>query len=225
MDNTETSEIEGVIKFQLDYTRKPPVASATYQQLNAWRGILLKLGLIGQDHRRYAGYGFGNISHKLNRDNPASDEKTYDPFIITGTQTGHLENLTDEHYAIVIDSSLDNNWVLSEGPIKPSSEALTHAAVYTADPSIRWVIHVHSPEIWRQTHHLSIPLVEPEIEYGTPEMASAVKRLLEHPTTREKSIFSMLGHDDGIVCFGSTAEETGLTVVRNLALALAFKKN
>ncbi len=222
MDNPTPPETEGVIKFQLDYTLKPPFVIAAYSELNAWRKIMFKLDLIGQDPHRYSGYGFGNMSHKLNLNKPTGDEIKYQPFVITGTQTGHLENLTDDHYALVLKTSLDDNWILSEGPIKPSSEALTHAAVYAADETINWVIHVHSPEIWRQTHHLSIPFIESGIKYGTQEMAAAVKHLLKHPTT---PIFSMLGHEDGIVCFGSTADEAGLTIVKNLAQAIVLKES
>lgn len=56
---------EGVIRFGLEFTAAAPVSIPCLGELNAWRRILWQLGLIGQDPGRYGGYGFGNISRRI----------------------------------------------------------------------------------------------------------------------------------------------------------------
>ena len=55
---------EGVIKFDLDYREGPPVSADYLTELNAWRTIFCRLGLLGQDPARYGGLGFGNLSRR-----------------------------------------------------------------------------------------------------------------------------------------------------------------
>jgi len=43
--------------------------------------------------------------------------------------------------------------------MKPSSEALTHAAVYAASQTVKSVVHVHSPIIWRHYQALALPAI------------------------------------------------------------------
>ena len=89
------------------------------------------------------------------------------------------------------------------GPIRPSSEALTHAAIYDAFESIRYVFHVHSPDIWRQSQWLSLPSTSADIAYGTVDMALALKKLAG--ASGPEGIMTMLGHEDG-VCPGVRAQ-------------------
>jgi ribulose-5-phosphate 4-epimerase/fuculose-1-phosphate aldolase len=206
------NEKEGVIKYQLDFTPGPPVAAGKIQDINAWRRIFFLLGIIGQDPSRYGGYGFGNVSRRLQPDGNA--------FLISGTQTAHLTDLGPEHYAIVTACDPLHNHITAEGPVKPSSEALTHGAIYRADQSIAYVFHVHSPDIWQQASHLAIPATARNVSYGTPEMAGEIERQLADATTRQKQIIVMGGHEDGVIAFGASAEKTGQTLVRYFSLAL-----
>ena len=86
---------EGVIKFHLDFRAGPAPEESLLLKLNAWRTSFLELGLIGQDPERYEGYGFGNLSRRL----PGQRENA---FLISGTQTGHLNALQANHYATVL---------------------------------------------------------------------------------------------------------------------------
>ena len=207
---------EGVIKYQLAYTPAPPLAYARLAELNAWRKILNMTALIGQDPGRYGGYGYGNISCRLDRSDRPSDQH---PFIITGTQTGELSDLTPEDYVVVTGCFPAENRLVAEGPIKPSSESLTHGTLYALDPSILWVMHVHSPHIWRNAKRLGLPMTG-DVAYGTPEMASEVRRLYRESDMPQKHIFGMTGHEDGVVTFGHTAEEAGFVLLGCLAQAL-----
>ncbi len=48
-----------------------------------------------------------------------------------------------------------------------------------------------------------------DIEYGTPEMANEIIRFIKEPLFTEQKIIAMAGHEEGILCFGKTAKETG----------------
>jgi hypothetical protein len=103
--------------------------------------------------------------------------------------------------------------------VRPSSESLTHGSLYRLDLNISAVIHAHSPQIWLQAESLGIPVTPEDVHYGSPEMADAVCRLFQNTSVVSRKIFTMGGHADGVVSFGSTIEEAGLTLIRYLALA------
>ncbi|WP_455220221.1 class II aldolase/adducin family protein [Kaarinaea lacus] len=208
-------EKEGVIKYQLDYTETPPVAAERIREINAWRQILFLLGLIGQDPDRYGGYGFGNVSCRLNPDENI--------FLISGTQTAHLPMLGVEDYTVVTLCDPMTNHIVAEGPVKPSSEALTHGAIYQVDSSINFVFHVHSPAIWQQAARLAIPITSPDALYGTPEMAKEIDALIASVDAHKKHIIAMGGHEDGMVSFGPTAELAGQTLITWFSQALQLQ--
>ena len=101
----------------------------------------------------------------------------------------------------------------------PSSETLTHAMVYAADPAITWVFHVHSPELWRASARLGLPCTAPDVPYGTREMADAVA-VLARTLPARPLVFATLGHEDGVFACGSDARTTGAALVARLAEAL-----
>lgn len=207
---------EGVIKFKQRFTKCPLPESYDLRGIDSWRTILHDLNLIGQDPQRYRGAGYGNISKSVGSD---AESKGKRKFVITGTQTGGSRKLTRNHYTTVLECDLENNLIVWEGPIEPSSEAETHSRVYHQHPSIGYVFHVHSPEIWGVSKKLNLPTTAEGVEYGTPEMAKEVERLAVYEGLLERKIFSMAGHKDGIVSFGKTAEEAGLILMESLAKA------
>jgi hypothetical protein len=213
---------EGVIRFDLQFTESEPVAGATIAELNAWRRVLWQLELIGQDPDRYGGFGYGNVSQRIGRANEPAGQRR---FVISGSQTGKLRELDVDHYSIVNAYDPARNRVVAEGPVKPSSESLTHGVIYDLDPSIRVVLHVHSPDIWQQAAGLQMPVTDAGVEYGTPAMAGEVRRLYHAYGSIQSGIFSMGGHPDGIVSFGMSAGEAGSVLLQSLAAALAARRS
>jgi len=199
-------EREGVIKYSLEFTDGVVAETASVSVLDAWRSIFKDTGLLGEDPDRYGGYGFGNLSVRTERG-----------FLITGSQTGNLTTTSSSHYAEDVGWSLEDNAVSAIGPIRPSSEALTHAAIYDAFESIRYVFHVHSPDIWRQSQWLSLPSTAADIAYGTIDMALALKQLAG--ASGPEGIMAMLGHEDGVMSWGASAEKAGSHMVCALARA------
>lgn len=209
---------EGVIKFDLDYRAGPVPDREQLADLNAWRQVLYRLGLVGQDPERYEGLGFGNVSRRTGTFSGDAHQRR---FIISGTQTGTLQHLTAEHYVLVDECWPEQNRVRAIGPIRPSSESLTHAALYAADHQLRAVLHAHSPEIWQAAMTLGLPVTDHRVAYGTPDMAAEMQRLYADPGIRDGGIIVMGGHADGVVSFGPGLDVAGQVMVRALARALA----
>ena len=202
---------EGVVKFELRYTCTEPLEFAPLRALNAWRTLLHRLALIGQDPLRYGGVGFGNVSQRL-----AGQQ-----FAITGTQTGALPTLGARHYALIEDCDIASNRVTARGPIEPSSESLTHAMLYRLGADIRCVLHVHTPRLWGCARALGIPITHPDVAYGTPAMAVEMERLHRAGKFARRGIVAMGGHTDGVVAFGADVNAAGFALLGAYVEALA----
>ena len=186
---------EGYIKFDSDWTPGPAADRALTGLLDRWRRPLFEAGLIG--HYDELGVGYGNLSVR------AGDGGE---FVISGTQTGHLQSTSGEHYARVTRYDIDANRVCSTGPIEASSESLTHAAIYELDPAINAVVHVHSRPLWRSLLD-RLPTTAEGVSYGTPEMAREFRRLYRDTQFAACGVAVMAGHEEGIIAFGDSLEE------------------
>lgn len=214
--------VEGVVKFQL--THRPAaleerVLGDAVRALMGWREVLRRLGGLGQDAARYGGAGYGNLSARV----PPLGEsgRGRRRFLVTGTQTGGRRVFALADCSVVERYDLEHNQVASFGGTAPSSESLTHGAIYDASPSARAVFHVHSPDLWQGARALGLPLTRAEIPYGTPEMAREVERMFREAALFEHRIFAMAGHEDGVIAFGDSADAAGATLLRHWARALA----
>lgn len=187
---------EGYIKYQCIWNDFPiKIPEPVLLALNQWRKKLYDLSLIGAYDN---GIGYGNISI---RNDAAS-------FFITGSATGDKSVLTPEEYALVDEWHFKKNQLRCTGKTKASSESLTHAAIYESVPEIRSVIHVHSEEMW--SHFLNRkPTSSAEVEFGTPEMAFEIKRLLSDKEIIDSGMVVMGGHREGIISFGKNPDEAG----------------
>lgn len=205
---------EGVIQFNLSHHAGDAIHYAELADLIFWHERMHALGLIGQDPSRYAGWAYGNMSHRLSNNE----------FLISGTQTGGLPHLTDAHYAHIEACDIAKNRVQSHGPIKPSSECMSHAAIYAASPDAMAVIHVHSPDIWQQHEVLGLASTPADVAYGTPEMAAATASALKHLPQPDCACIAMLGHEDGIICFAKNMAAAGQHLLALYERAISQKK-
>ena len=205
---------EGVIKFHLEMAPGPPPPAELSASLRAWFRILRRLELLGQNPDRYLGYAYGNLSRRIG-----------EGFIVTCTQTSGRTALTPADFTQVNGWDLTANRLAAQGPCKPSSEALTHAVIFETIPACRFVFHVHSPEIWQNMATLGLAVTDPAAEYGTPEMAEATIEQLDRLGRPSQGVLGMGGHEDGIIAWGTSAEEAGglLTGLLGRALALGEK--
>ena len=189
--------MEGYVKFNCEWEKSGAIISdSVYDIINNWRDILYNLKLIGANENEI---GFGNISIRA---------KNKSDFIITGAGTGKIRKLTQKHYSKVTGYSLTKNSLVCKGPVKASSESLSHAIIYELDPEINAVIHVHNLEYWEKLIH-QVPTTHEDIPYGTPEMAKEIIRLFRETDVSEKRILIMGGHQEGIITFGKDLDEAG----------------
>jgi ribulose-5-phosphate 4-epimerase/fuculose-1-phosphate aldolase len=193
---------EGYIKFNCNWIPSDDIPSDKVAELNEWREILYKKGWIGMYP---GGIGFGNISMRC-------DEKK---FLISGTATGGLAALDESHYSLVTDYNLSTNSVTCEGPLKASSESLTHALIYECAEAANAVIHIHNLELWKRLMH-RVPTSREAISYGTPEMANEIKRLFDETALSKEKVMVMGGHREGIISFGKDLEEAGSILINKL---------
>jgi L-ribulose-5-phosphate 4-epimerase len=190
---------EGYIKFNcLLRGGDSGLSDENYIILNKWRNKLYQLKLIGC----YPGnIGFGNISIRSG-----------EGFIITGSATGCKVVLTKDDYVKVDLYDFHNNEIHCTGRIRASAESLTHAAVYEANPAIMAVIHIHSLDLWVKYKGL-MPTTPETAEYGTPEIALAVKSLCLSRVTVKEEVIIMGGHREGIIAFGNDLDAAGNKVL------------
>lgn len=184
---------EGYIKFDCNWQDGPPPTGI--QDLVKARNRLRSLGLIGVYES--LGIGYGNISQRL---------VGTDLFIISASATGQILDAGEEHFCLVDSCDIATNAVHCLGPMKASSESMTHFALYNALPEVNFVVHVHNPKLWHYCLNNS-PFTPAEVPYGTPEMAFAVQKLVNSAIMKGRSAFAMAGHEDGVVCFGKGLEE------------------
>jgi L-ribulose-5-phosphate 4-epimerase len=167
--------------------------------LNAYRRKLLDLNLIGVDPD---GIGFGNLSV---RDGATGN------FYITGSATGGIHELTLADCAKVVACDFKRNRVRYEGSVLPSSESLTHAAIYESDATAGAVIHCHDSKLWVAALNQA-PTTSKAAEYGTPEMANEIMQLFTRVDVPK--IVVMGGHHGGIVTFGKDLEDAFAVLTR-----------
>ena len=199
---------EGYIKFDCRWTVEPALPPEAVADLVHWRQQLFAAGLIGYDEK--FGVGYGNLSA---RTSPVVE------FIITGTQTGHLPMLDGTHFARVTSCDIDANRVDCTGPVKASSESLTHAAIYQLDQKIKAIAHVHNDDLWQRLRD-HVPTTAADVAYGTPQMALEFKRLYYGADLRTEQVAVMAGHAGGLVSIG---EDLAQAAERLLRLAVDRK--
>ena len=187
--------MQGVIKFNCHWNQSGPVISdEQYEIINYWREVLYNMDLIGAYEN---GVSFGNLSVRI----PGGNQ-----FIITGSSTGEITELEPGHYVKVVSFNIVDNAVQCLGPLKASSESLTHAAIYSADRGANAVVHVHDLELWNDLIY-KVPTTNPAMDYGTSGLANDILRLFNESDVIEKRIIIMSGDRAGILSFGNDIDE------------------
>lgn len=186
---------EGYIKFQSQWNRSIPLPEETVLELINARQILYQHHLIGAYDN---GIGFGNISQRY-------PEKE-DTFIISGSATGNIPVLTNEHFSLVTKVEVKKNLLFCDGPVIASSESMSHAVIYKECPEVSAVAHVHDLDLWKNLLH-KVPTTDASAKYGSPEMAFSIVDLLKKTDLRQSRLFVMEGHEEGVFSFGNSLEE------------------
>ena len=190
---------EGYIKFVCDFERESiDIPREIFDSLNKWRTVLWGKCWIGTYPD---GIGFGNISVRL----PDTDT-----FYITGSATGAFPILEPKHYSLVEDCRIEKNSIQCRGLIKASSESMSHYVIYKTLPEVNAVVHIHHLQLW-QKYLGVLPTTANTIEYGTPEMAYEIERLIKD---HEFNVIIMGGHREGIISYDTTLEKATAAILQ-----------
>ncbi len=197
--------IDGVIKYNLHFDKSEPLDKSLWQEIQAIRKKLKNLNLIGEKD----GIGYGNISQRVSKTS----------FVITGTATGHLDELDENHYSFVKEYNDREFFLNSTGACKPSSEALTHGSIYNLNDEIRAVIHVHSKDLWSYMLKNDF-LTTNDALYGSIRLIDEVQKIYQNINPLDNPIFVMPSHEDGVIAFGKNLDEAleSLLLVYKLSL-------
>ena len=182
------------IKFSCERVAAEITSFGGLAELNAYRRKLLDLRLICVDPN---GIRFGNLSVR---------DGATDRFYITGSATGGIHELTLADCAKVVACDFERNRVRYEGSVLPSSESLTHAAVYESDATAGAVIHCHDSKLWAAVLNKA-PTTSKTADYGTHEMANEIMKLFKRIDVQSRKIVVMAGHEAGILTFGKDLEQ------------------
>jgi L-ribulose-5-phosphate 4-epimerase len=192
---------EGSVKFSCERMDEDIVLPAkTFDELSKWRQTMFESGLIGVYSN---GIGYGNLSVRA----------AAGGFYISGTATGGLPALNQNHYALVNSWSFNQNSLTCSGRINASAESLSHAAIYESLPEVGAVIHIHHKGMWEKYIN-SLLTTLPEVLYGTPEMAFEIRNIVLTLNSGQDSILVMGGHEDGIVAWGKTPDDAGACILK-----------
>jgi L-ribulose-5-phosphate 4-epimerase len=189
------------IKFSCERVATEITSFGGLAELNAHRRKLLQLRLIGVDPN---GIGFGNLSVR---------DSATDNFYITGSATGGIHELTLTDCAKVVECDFERNRIRYEGSALPSSESLTHAAIFESDATARAIIHCHDSRLWAAVLNQA-PTTSKAADYGTAEMANQIMQLFTRTDVHSRKIIVMAGHEAGILTFGKDLEEAFAVLMR-----------
>ncbi len=196
--------LEGVIKYNTSkQVKKNSLSKKDFEKIEKYRRRLNRINMIGCYDN---GIGFGNISMI------GADGK----IIITASQTGHLKSLRPRHYAKLLKYNVNTMTLRYEGIGKASSETLTHCSLYESIKGAKAVIHVHNEKLWRALMIAGYPTVDESVEYGTKEMAKAVKELFKE-SRKTSGIFATAGHFEGVFVFAGDIAKAYKLLYRAIA--------
>lgn len=188
---------DGVVKYSLEFKETKPLAKKECKKIERVRERLYALGMIGAYSN---GIGYGNISLRYKNSNQ---------FLITATQTGELSQLKPKYYSLVKDVNFNTFATSAVGASKPSSESITHAAIYALDKNINAVVHVHNEKLWNfmLENAKGDYLCTNDTPYGTPQMVEDINAMYKTINPLSNNAFVMKGHFEGVVTFGKNLKE------------------
>lgn len=188
-------EKHGGVKFETKFLHREVPCDPRLEDLKFW---------CGEFHRRnfappYGEFSQGNLSFRL-RDGANA-------FVITGSQVGWKDRLTDDKFVTVSDCDLSRGVVYAAGLRDPSSESMMHFAIYRRRPDVQAVFHGHSREVLFCPERLAIPVTREKKPYGSLELVESVLEVLD------EEMFVVLKRH-GFVSLGATMKEAGELAIR-----------
>ena len=189
------------VKFRTEFLSAAAPADVRLEELKTW---------CAEFHRRnfappYGEFSQGNLSFRVR-----SDE---DAFIISGSQVGWKDRLTDDRFVIVQSCDMERGIVFASGTRDPSSESMLHFAIYRARKDVQAVFHGHSREILKCVNKLNLPETREKAPYGSIELVRGVMEILGNANF-------ILIRKHGFISLGATMNEADERAIETHRLCL-----
>jgi len=187
---TTAREMHVGVKFATEFLSTAVPADARMEELKIW---------CAEFHRRnfappYGEFSQGNLSFRIRPDENA--------FVISGSQVGWKDSLTDDKFVTVHRCDLERGMVYASGTRDPSSESMFHFAIYRARKDVGAVFHGHSREILKCVNKLNLPETHEKAPYGSIELVRSIMDVLG-----DANFIHIRKH--GFVSLGATMKEAG----------------
>jgi len=189
------------VKFATEFLSAAVPADARLEELKTW---------CAEFHRRnfappYGEFSQGNLSFRIR---PGEDA-----FIISGSQVGWKDSLSDDKFVMVHRCDMEKGIVYASGTRDPSSESMFHHAIYRARKDVQAVFHGHSREILKCVDKLNLPETREKAPYGSLELVRSIMEVLGN------SNFVLI-RKHGFISLGATMKEAGERAVETHRLCL-----
>jgi len=197
-------EKKGGVKFDTKFLGQAAPGDPRLEELKFW---------CGEFHRRnfappFGEFSQGNLSFRL--------KEGEDAFIVTGSQVGWKDRLSDDKFVTVVGCDLSKGVVYAAGLRDPSSESMMHFAIYQRRPDIQAVFHGHSREVLACPEKLAIRETHEKKPYGSLDLVESVLAVLD------KEMFIVL-KKHGFISLGGTMREAGELAIRIHRMCEALK--
>lgn len=197
------SSSDGVIKFKFNLKMSSPINEEHFLELEKWRSIFHKMGLVGE--YKTTKVGFGNLSKRL-----LAGE---DQFIITGAGTGVYPHLSGMQYTKVTKCILSKLSIEAIGPVPPDSESLTHYAIYTKNSQVNFIFHIHNIQLWNYMLKNNLEQTDQAIDHRSNEFQQAATDCIQGKLS---GILAMADLEGGVIAYADTAENAGKIILETL---------
>lgn len=187
-------EIYEGVKFKIIFLSDVAPSDKRIEELKYWCKQFHELNLAPP----YEGGSAGNLSFRL--------YENKNEFIITGTQIGLKDKLSNDKFVTVRKCDIENHRVFVEGIKEPSSECFLHSAIYNNRSDINAIFHGHSEDILKNVKQLGIVQTKKEDRYGTLDLVDSALAILE-----DLDFFIIKNH--GFVSLAMSIDEAGKRVM------------
>jgi ribulose-5-phosphate 4-epimerase/fuculose-1-phosphate aldolase len=189
------------VKFRTEFLSAAVPADVRLEELKTW---------CAEFHLRnfappYGEFSQGNLSFRIR---PGEDT-----FIISGSQVGWKDSLTDDKFVTVLGCDMDKGIVFASGTRHPSSESMLHFAIYHTRKDVEAVFHGHSREILLCVNKLNLPETREKAPYGSIELVRSVMEVLGDADF-------VLIRKHGFISLGTTMKEAGERAIETHRLCL-----
>jgi len=197
---------QGVIKVKFNLKMSSPINEEHFLELEKWRSIFHKMGVIGE--YKTTKLGFGNLSKRLMKGDEA--------FIITGAQTGVYPHLSGMQYTKVTKCVLSKLSIEAIGPIAPDNESLTHHAIYEKNLQINFIFHVHNINLWNYMIKNNLEQTAQDIDHRSFDFQQEAMKCIQN---KNSGIFAISDLEGGIIAYADSAENAGKLILETLKIS------